>query len=58
MKIKNFICHQINSKGLKIIEDEVNDFTTTHEVMDVKVSILCNQFGSVVIYTVIYKGEE
>lgn len=58
MKIKNFSYYNINDENLKKAETEVNSFTQSHDVIDIKVSSLCNQFGSAIIYTIIYEGEE
>jgi hypothetical protein len=57
-KIKNFICYNINQRGLECIEDEINDFTTSHNVIDIKVTFTHNNISSSVIYTVIYVEEE
>ena len=58
MKIKTFICTKINQEHLKSIEKEVNAFTAKHKVVDIKVNTTSNNYGAVVVYTVIYEGEE
>lgn len=55
MKIKNFLCDKINPERLKAIEAEINEFITTHNTIDVKVNTASNNFGAVIIYTVLYK---
>ena len=57
MKIKNFMCNKICDDNLKKIEDEVNAFITTNKTVDVKVSTASNNFGAIVIYTVLYQEE-
>ena len=34
---------------------EINDFTSSHEITDIKISTCCNSFGSAILYCVIYK---
>jgi len=58
MKIKTFICTKINQEHLKNVEKEVNAFTAKHKVVDIKVNTTSNNYGAVVVYTVIYEGEE
>lgn len=58
MKIKNFKCDKITPDGLKEVEDNVNNFTSTHNVIDIKVTSCCNSFGWLIIYAVIYKEQE
>lgn len=58
MKIKTFICDKINRESLIVIEKEVNMFTMSHEVTDIKINTVANNFGAVIIYTIIYEGEE
>ena len=55
MKIKTFMCDKINEEGLKKAEKEVNDFTSSNETTDIKISTCCNSFCSVILYCVIYK---
>ena len=55
MKIKTFICNEINDKGLQKVEKEINDFTSSHETTDIKISTCCNSFTPVILYCVIYK---
>ena len=57
MKIKNFSYSNINDAMLQLAEEEVNAFTQMHNTVDIKVSCICNQFGSAIVYTIIYKGE-
>lgn len=57
MKIKNFLCDKINPEKLKEIEKEINEFITTHSTVDVKINTASNNFGAVIIYTVLYKEE-
>ena len=57
MKIKNFVCKNVNQDGLDIIEKEINSFTTTHDVIDIKISSVCNNFGFAVVYSVLYKED-
>ena len=44
-KIKHFKLENFKPEELQKIEDEVNAFTTTHNVLDVKVTSCCNSFG-------------
>ena len=55
MKIKNFVCDKFNEEELKKVECEINEFTSTHDTIDIKISSCCNSFGWLVIYAVIYK---
>lgn len=55
MKIKTFICGEINNQELQKIEKEINDFTATHDVVDVKITSCCNSFGSAIIYGIVYR---
>lgn len=57
MKIKTFKCDKITDIELQKIEKEVNDFTTSHNTVDVKVTSCCNSFGWVIIYCVIYNED-
>lgn len=57
MKIKNFSCTQVNQDNLDKIAAEVNEFTTTHNTIDIKVNAVANNFGCVIIYTVLYQEE-
>ena len=57
MKIKNFVCDKICEENLKKIEAEINAFTTTNKTVDVKVSTASNNFGAVIVYTVLYQEE-
>ena len=57
MKTKNF-SYCTSEKDLQKAEVEVNAFTQSHDVTDIHVSTLCNQFGSAIIYTIVYEGEE
>lgn len=54
-KIKNFVCDKFNEEELKKVECEINEFTSTHDTIDIKISSCCNSFGWLVIYGVIYK---
>lgn len=57
MKIKEFACRDCTDEGLKAVELEVNAFTTTHNTIDIKVNTISNNFGFVILYTVLYKEE-
>jgi hypothetical protein len=57
MKIKTFKCDKITDETLKSTEKAVNDFLKNHKSIDVKVSTFCNNFGAVLIYTVLYEEE-
>lgn len=57
MKIKNFVCDKICEENLKKIETEINAFTTTNKTVDVKVNTASNNFGAVIVYTVLYQEE-
>lgn len=57
MKIKSFTCTRINEENLKAFDNEINKFTTTHCIVDIKVSTLTNNFGGVIVYTVIYEED-
>ena len=57
MKIKIFRCGQIDDTHLKAIEEDVNDFVSTHNTIDIKVNCSSNNYGTVLIYTVLYRGE-
>ena len=57
-KIKHFKLENFKPEELQKIEDEVNDFTITHNVLDVKVTSCCNSFGWLMMYIVIYEEEE
>lgn len=57
-KVEIFMCNQINSDNLKTIEREINNFTATHDVIDIKVNTVGNQYGAIVIYTVCYKEDD
>ena len=52
------MCDKINEEGLKKAEKEVNDFTSSHEITDIKISTCCNSFGSAILYCVIYKEKQ
>jgi archaellum biogenesis ATPase FlaH len=57
MKIKTFKCDKISDETLKSTEKAVNDFLKNHKSIDIKVSTFCNNFGAVLIYTVLYEEE-
>ena len=46
MKIKNFSCTQVNQDNLDKIAAEVNEFTTTHNTVDIKVNTAVNSYLS------------
>lgn len=59
-KIKHFKLENFKLEELQKIEDEINAFTITHDVLDIKVtsSSCCNSFKWIMIYIVIYQEEE
>ena len=56
-KIKNFKCEQFTPEGLQGVEDKINEFTRTHDTLDIKVTSCCNSFGWMVMYAVIYEED-
>ena len=56
-KIKNFKCEQFTPEGLQDIEDKINEFTRTHNILDIKVTSCCNSFGWLMMYVVIYEED-
>lgn len=57
MKIKTFVCNRTNEEGLKAIDNEINSFIINHDVKDIKITSIANNFGSGVIYAVIYNDK-
>lgn len=56
MKIKNFKCDRINPEGLQQVENEVNEFLSSHDIIDIKITSCCNSFGTLLLYAVLYNG--
>ena len=56
-KIKNFKCNNTTIEDLKAKEKEINDFTSTHNVLDIKVTSCCNSFGWLILYVIIYEED-
>ena len=60
-KIKSFTCFSVAQCELDAVEKEVNNFTSSHDVLDIKINIANNvtfndcTYDAVVIYTVIYE---
>lgn len=54
VKIKNFKLDKFSPDELQKFEDEVNAFTATHDVIDVKITSCCNSFGWLMMYAVLY----
>lgn len=54
-KIKNFKCDKLTQEDLKTKEKEINDFTSTHNVLDIKVTSCCNSSSWIIVYVVIYE---
>ena len=52
-KVKNFVCSTICKETLDKVENEINSFTKTHNVLDIKVE----SANGIVIYAVIYEDE-
>ena len=56
-KIKNFKCSNTTIEDLKAKEKEINDFTSAHNVLDIKVTSCCNSFGWLILYVIIYEED-
>ena len=52
-KIKNFIWDE--TKKVDDVEKEVNEFTRTHNVIDIKISGVANKYGFIFAYVVVYE---
>lgn len=56
-KIKHFKLDNFKPEELQAIENEINEFTRTHDVVDIKITSCCNNFGWLMMYVVIYREE-
>ena len=55
-KIKNFKSRSFDSNHLLEVEEKVNEFNKTHNVLDVKVNVVKNQYSNAFMCcTVVYE---
>ena len=54
IKLIPFKLENFKPEELQKLEEEVNAFTTTHNVIDVKITSCCNSFGWLMMYVVLY----
>lgn len=57
MKIKIFSCNNITPEGLAATEKEINTFLAERHIVDIKINSICDNFGLVFLYTVLYKED-
>lgn len=55
IKIATFLCDKISVDGLETVENEINAFTSTHNVKNIEVNVANVDNKAVIIYTVIYE---
>lgn len=57
MKIKIFKCDKICNECLRNIEKEINTFSEKHKIINVMVNTVSNNFGAVIIYSLLYEEQ-
>lgn len=57
-KVKSFVCNSFDEESLKDIEERVNEFTRTHNVVDIKIDIATKVTLPIVLYSVIYEEQK
>lgn len=57
-KVKSFACSSFDEKSLKDVEDKVNEFTRTHDVIDIKIDIAAKISLPVILYSIIYEEQK